>query len=81
MKDGDGDIRGSEQDIFQMLAGEVDLPQVELTDLKKQLGEGIKEIYCHTLEDPIVFSDLHFHESPEKGLDDDIVFEEIPYRE
>jgi hypothetical protein len=59
---------------------EVDVPHVDLSGLKKQLGSDNQELYCHALEHFIVFSDLSFPDEVPHNLDIEIDFGEIPYR-
>jgi hypothetical protein len=59
---------------------EVNVPHVDLSELKKQLGSDNKEIYCHALENFNVFSDLSFPEEVPNNLDIEIDFGKIPYR-
>jgi len=59
---------------------QVDLPHVDLSGLKEQLGSDSQNLYCRALENPLIFSDMHFSDHLNKNLKADVEFGEIPYR-
>jgi hypothetical protein len=58
----------------------VDIPQVDLNDLKERLESNHQGIYCQAVDDPVILSDLYFSDCLPENLSVDYAFEELEYR-
>lgn len=60
---------------------QLDLPQVDLSDLRDHVTSGSCELYCHVLHEPAALADLSVKPGlPADELQPELDFGEIPYR-